>query len=433
MQEHTNTDTLTLPNGAQPQSRLGAAFADPVLRILLTATAISATSRGVFFALTVLYFTLVVGLSAFEIAVILTASSAVGVVTSLLGGVLADRISARNLLLGFVAIEGIALLSYTVANSFVSALAIACVVTGANRGANTVRAAIIGRAFIGSLRVGARAMLRTVQNLGVALGGAAASIPLLIGTPDAYLVSMAIAAALTLASTLAILRLPRRVGATPRRGEGRTPLVGRSPWRDSRYLALSIFSALFGIQFGLAEIGLPLWIVHHTNAPAVALSVVLIINTALVIALQIPFSRGTQDIRKAGNVLALAGVCMAVACAIYAATSGVSPTLAFVLLALAMVAHTFGEVFSSAGGWGLSYELADPHRIGEYQGMFAMAFSVGSMLTPMILTVTVIDNGTAGWAALGALFLGSALVMWAISRTYLRRTEPRFVSDPAAG
>ncbi|MBP2216911.1 hypothetical protein [Arthrobacter sp. CAN_C5] len=39
------------------------------------------------------------------------------------------------------------------------------------------------------------------------------------------------------------------------------------------------------------------------------------------------------------------------------------------------------------------------------------------MLTPMTLTVTVIENGKAGWAALGALFLGSALVMWAIART----------------
>lgn len=432
MNESTDTDTLTLPTGGRPHGRIGAAFADPVLRILLTATAISATSRGVFFTLTVLYFTLVVGLSAVEIAIILTASSAVGVVTSLLGGVLADRISARSLLLGFVAIEGIALLSYTVADSFVSALAIACVVTGANRGANTVRAAIIGRAFMGSSRVGARAILRTVQNLGVALGGGAASIPLLIGTPDAYLVSIAIAAALTLASILAILRLPRRVDAAPRREEGRTPLAGRSPWRDPRYLALSIFSALFGIQFGLAEIGLPLWIVRHTNAPPVALSVILIINTALVIALQIPLSRGTQDIRKAGNVLALAGVCMAVACAIYAATAGVSPLLAFVLLALAMVAHTFGEIFSSAGGWGLSYELADPQRIGEYQGIFAMAFSVGSMFTPVILTVTVIENGTAGWAALGALFLGSALVMWAIARTYLPGSAPRLVPEPVS-
>ncbi|TFC55452.1 hypothetical protein E3O62_14150 [Cryobacterium sp. TMT2-15-1] len=106
--------------------------------------------------------------------------------------------------------------------------------------------------------------------------------------------------------------------------------------------------------------------------------------------------------------------------------------LAFVLLALAMVAHSFGEILSSAGGWGLSYELACPQRIGEYQGLFAMAFSVGSMFTPVILTVTVIENGTAGWAVLGALFLGSALVMWAIARTYVAGTAPRLVPDPTS-
>lgn len=433
MQKPTATDALSLPDGGPPRSRLGlgTTFADPVLRILATATAVSATSRGVFFTLTVFYFTLVVGLSALEIAIILTFSSAVGVVTSLLGGVLADRVSARKLLVGFVAVEGVALLGYSFAASFVSALVIASVVTGANRGANTVRSAVIGHAFNGSLRVGARAIIRTVQNLGVAVGGGAASIPLLIGTPDAYLVTIVLASSLTLLSTLAILRLPRRVDALHHDRETDAPLPGRSPWRDPRYVVLAVLSALFGIQFGLAEIGLPLWILHHTNAPAVAVSVILIINTALVIALQIPFSRGTQDIRRAGNAVAVGGVCMAVACAIYAATAGLSPVLAFVLLALAMIAHTFGEILSSAGTWGLSYELADPQRIGEYQGLFAMAFSIGSMLTPMILTVTVIESGTAGWAMLAALFLGSALGMWLIARKCAAGVEPRHVPDTA--
>lgn len=416
MRASPDTNTITTPAGGLPRNRFATSFADPVLRNLTKATAISAVSRGVFFALTVLYFTFVVGLSAAEVAIILTLSSAVGVVTALLGGILADRISARRLLLAFVAAEGIALLSYSFATSFVSALAIACVVTAANRGANTVRSAVIGRAFRGSSRVGARAILRTVQNVGVAIGGGLASIPLMLGTPDAYRGSIGIAAALTLASTLVIVRLPRRVDAV-RHGKRRSsPSGGVSPWRNPRYVTLTVLSALFGIQFGLAEIGLPLWILHDTNAPAVAISVLLIINTALVIALQIPFSRGTHDIRKAGNAVAIAGACMAIACAIYAATAGVSPAPALALLALAMVAHTFGEILSSAGTWGLSYALADPRRIGEYQGLFAMAFSVGAMFSPLILTVTILNNGTGGWATLALLFLGSALGIRAIAR-----------------
>jgi len=398
------------------RGRLATSFADPVLRILTAATAISALGRGVFFTLTVLYFTFVVGLSAAEIAVILTISSAVGVGTSMLGGLLADRFSARRLLLGFVLLEGVALVSYSFASSFVTALLIACIVTGANRAADTSRSAIIGRAFTGDSRVGARAILRTVVNIGISVGSAAASIPLLIDTPEAYRVTIAIAGTATLVSAVALARLPRRVDAAPEVSVHHETGAGRSPWRDPAYLALTVLSALFGIQFGLAEIGLPLWIVQDTTAPVVMVSAILIINTALVIALQIPFSRGTHDIRKAGNAVAVAGICMAVACAVYAASAGVSPVLAIVFLSLASIAHAFGEILSSAGTWGLSYELADPARFGAYLGLYAMAFSVGTMFTPAIITVTVIQHGTVGWAVLGVLFLGSALGMAAIAR-----------------
>jgi MFS family permease len=396
-------------------------LSDPVLRILIAATAISALGRGVFLTLTILYFTFVVGLSTVEVAIILTVASAVGVAASLLGGTLADRVSGRRLLLWFLAVEGIALACYTVASSFVPALVIACIVMAGNRGANTARSAIIGRAFTGPARVGARAALRTIQNVGVAIGSAAASIPLLFGTSNAYHLTIIIAAAATLASTLVIMRLPRRVDAARLMSEKRAPLGGRSAWRDPRYAALTTLSALVGIQFGLAEIGLPLWIMHETSAPLVTVSIIIMINTVLVVALQIPFSRGTHDIRRAGNAVAIAGVSMAVACGIYSVTAGVPPVAAIVLLTLGMVAHTIAEILSSAGTWGLSYELADPRRIGEYQGLFAMAFSIGSMVTPAIVTITVIENGTAGWAALAALLLGSALAIAAIAR----RAAPR--------
>jgi MFS family permease len=389
-----------------------------VLRILSTSIFINALGRGVFLALTVLYFTLVVRLSVTEVAVILTLSSAVGVGTSWLGGSLADKLSARRLLLALVVVEGFALMCYALASSFMVALVIACVVTGANSGSRAVRAAIVGRAFDGEVRIRARAILLTVGNVGIALGSAAASIPLLLNSPDAYRMTIAIAGVATLASALRIVALPQHVDASvlskKERGAS-THLVGRSPWRDPRYLGLSALSALFGMQFGLAEIGLPLWVLHHTEAPVVVVSLALIVNTVLVVALQIPLSRGSHDIRRAGKAVSLAGVFMAIACTVYAAAAGVPPVLAVVAIILATVAHTFGEILSSAGIWGLSYELADPRSAGAYQGLFAMAFSIGTMVTPAVIAVTVVDNGIAGWIALGAIFIASSIGIRAIS------------------
>lgn len=410
------TDVEHDPTPGTRRSRSADTFGDPVLRLLTAATAVSAIGRGVFVSVTVLYFTVIVELSVAQVATVLTAASAVGVATSLLGGILADRISARRLLLAFVTVEGVALACYPFASSLVLCLMTASFVTGGNRGANAARSAIIGRAFTGTSRVNARAVLRTVQNLGVAIGGALGGVPLLLGTSLAYYVITSIAAAAILASTAVIFRLPRHVDAVRFEAHSRAPLGGRAAWRNPRYLTITVLSALFGIQFGLAEIGLPLWITHETSAPVVTVSVLLIINTVLVIALQIPFSRGTHDIRKAGNAVAIAGIAMAVACGFYAITAGAPPVLAVVILGIGMTVHTIGEILSSAGNWGLSYELADPNRVGEYQGLFAMASAAGAMFTPLIVNLTIIQNGVAGWGALAALFLGAGLGTFIIAR-----------------
>ena len=61
-------DATTRPGLAR---RIAASVADPVLRILVTATLISRVGRGVFLTVTVLYLTLIVGLPAFEVAIVL--------------------------------------------------------------------------------------------------------------------------------------------------------------------------------------------------------------------------------------------------------------------------------------------------------------------------------------------------------------------------
>ncbi|HZU94876.1 MAG TPA: MFS transporter [Microbacterium sp.] len=107
------------------RSRISASLSDPVLNALVTAVAVSRIGRGVFLAVTVLFFTQIVGLSAGEAAVVLAASSGCGVVASFLGGWLADRWSARRLTFGFEALGGILLAAYAFAGDFVSALVLA--------------------------------------------------------------------------------------------------------------------------------------------------------------------------------------------------------------------------------------------------------------------------------------------------------------------
>ncbi|MHA6695492.1 MFS transporter [Homoserinimonas sp. A520] len=423
------TGSIPLPDGPMETNprqsrwqRLAAGVADPVLRILIVSGLVLTLGRGVFLALTVLYFTLIVGLSAVEVAVILTVSSAAGAVASVVAGHLADRFSARRLMVAFEFIAGSALIFYVVADTFSVALAIACVYSAFHQAASSVRSAIIARAFDGAGRVNARAVLHTVTNIGIAIGSAAAAGALLAGTAEAFHATMVVAGAVIVASVIPLLRLPQRVNAPVRTApvDGIEEDRGISPYRDRRYLSLTVLTGIFCLHFGLAEIGLPLWILHSTDAPIAMVSVVLILNTVIVIGFQIPLSRGTNDVRHAGKVIALSGILMAAACFVYAASGLVSIWFAIAFLVIATLAHTFAEVLSSAGVWGLSFELADQRRAGAYQGVFGLSWSISAMVSPLVITLAV-TNGMLGWAGLAVVFLLSAFGVWWIA---LRASAP---------
>lgn len=434
-------DTASVPTPAGLRARLRSSLDDPVLRALVAATAVSRVGRGVFFAVTVLFFTQILGLSAAQAAIVLAVSSGCGVLGSLLGGWLADRWSARRLSFAFEALGGLMLAAYAFAGDFLSALVLASLSGFLDSMGHSARSAIIARGFVSERRVHARAVLRTVTNVSIAAGSGFGAIALALGTPEAYRIVIASGGLLCALGSLPLLRLTSAVDAPSRSAihdvrtetgsidtdaasASRRDWNRRSPWRDPRYLVLSALSAVFGMQFGVAEFGVPLWITGYTEAPEVVVSVLLIVNTTLVVLFQVRASRGTHDLRVAGRVTMIAGWLMVAACLVYALAAGLPAWVAVVVLVLAMVAHTFAEILSQAGAWGLSFELADPVRAGAYQGVFGMGFSLGALASPIVVNATAITYGLAGWGMLAAIFLAAAVGIWLIARRAAASVRP---------
>ncbi|MFJ5145898.1 MFS transporter [Curtobacterium sp. NPDC088465] len=407
---------------------------DPTLRRLLTVTLVDTLGRGAFFTLTSLYLITIVGLPAVAVGLGLTVAGAVGVAASLVFGHLADRFSARRMLVWLHLVQGLALISYVLVHDLPTLVATASVVTLAQQGGSAVRSAAVGRAFPGGERVRVRATMRTVTNVGIGVGTALAAVPLAIGTGEAYRVTMVLSGALFLASAVLVAGLSAaRVDAAPadRTDTGtivRREPAGRSPYRDVRFLAVTALTGLFGMQFGLFEVGVPIWIVQHTVAPDVLVSPLLLVNTVIVVLLQVRLSRGTDTVAGAARVMRHAGWVMAVACGLWAAAGWVRgddwvpAATATAVLVLAAVAHSLAEVTSSAAGWALSFELAPADRIGAYQGVYGTGYAVAAMIAPTVVTLTAVDLGTAGWAILAVVFLGSALGVGAIAGRAVRTT-----------
>ncbi|MCS6586933.1 MFS transporter [Curtobacterium flaccumfaciens pv. flaccumfaciens] len=401
---------------------------DTTLRRLLTMTLVDTLGRGAFFTLTSLYLITIVGIPAVAVGLGLTVAGAVGVASSLAFGHLADWFSARRMLVWLHVVQGSALVAYVLVHDVATLIVTASVVALAQQGSGSVRSAAIGRAFPGSERVRVRATMRTVTNIGIGVGTALAAIPLAIGTGEAYRVTMVVSGLLFVSSAFLVTGLSSaRVDPAPadRTDTGtivRREPAGRSPYRDVRFLAVAALTGVFGMQFGLFEVAVPLWVVQHTVAPDVLLSPLLLVNTVCVVLLQVRMSRGTDTVAGAARVMRHAGWVMALACGLWAAAGWVRgdewvpAAIATAVLVAAAIAHSLAEITSSAAGWALSFELAPADRIGAYQGVYGTGYAVAAMVAPAVVTLTAIDLGTVGWAILAVVFLMAAGGVAAIAK-----------------
>jgi MFS family permease len=389
---------------------------DPTARALTWATFATSFGTGLFYSISALLFTRGIGLTATTVGYGLAAAGAVGVISSFGAGFLADRFGAKRLLMLAMVAQGMSLCLYAVVNGVVGFVIVACCATGVQAAARSARQSLIATSFTGPSRVDVRARLRVVTNVSIGLGTCLAAIALIVDTAFAYRLTVVFAGLLTTVAVIPVFRV-RQAKALPRP----TDAAPRSPLRDRTYLAATALIAVMSMQMGLFSIGVPLWITTATAAPTVLVSVLLVVNTILVALFQVRASRGTHDVRVAGVSVRRAGLIIAAACGLYAAAAYGQPLLAAVILLVAGVAHTIGELWNEAGSWGLAFELADPGAPGAYQGVSQAGVAIGGMLAPAVVTATALQHGAAGWAVLAVIF-----VIAGVSTEFLARVaSPR--------
>jgi hypothetical protein len=393
----------------------------------------AALSTGLFYTVSALYFTRVIGLAATTVGLGLTIAGAVGVLSSYLGGYVADRIGADRLQMLGNGVQGVALLAYVFAGNAVAFTLIACVAVGSRSLQGTAKATLQARWFLGPERVEIRAKLRVITNVFIGLGTVLAGIALLVGTASAYRLTMVLVGLLTAGATIPLAGLRGRVpGLAERldvvRDADGARVRGRSPLRDRTYVTSVGLNSVLAMQFGLTSVGVPLWIATSTDAPTVVISVMLVVNTVFVALFQVRASRGTHDIRFAGRVVRRGSLLLAAACLLYGAAGSLGAVSAVVVLVAAELLGSGAEVWCEGGGWGLAFELADPQSAGAYQGLSQTGYALAAMMAPLVVTSTAVDHGMPGWIFLAALFMVAGLGVAALSR---RAADRRTTEDLA--
>ncbi|MGY2702007.1 MFS transporter [Nocardioides sp. HB32] len=397
---------------------------EPVHRSLTLTTASASLATGLFYSVSALYFTRVIGLEATTVGLGLTVAGAVGVLASFLGGYAADRVGADRLQLVANAVQGLAMLAYVFAGSALAFTVVACVAVGSRSLQGSAKAALQARWFTGADRVEVRARLRVVTNVFIGLGTVLAALALLVDTAAAYRTTMVVVAVLLAASTVPLLALRTVPGFAAVMDVHLDPdrVRGRSPLRDRTYVTSVALNSVIAMQFSMTSVGVPLWIVTRTEAPTVVISVLLVLNTVVVALFQVRAARGTHDIAIAGRTVRRGSLLLAAGCLLYAAAGSVGAVAAVALLVSAELLGTWAEIWCEAGGWGLAFELADAASAGAYQGLTQTGYALASMVAPALVTATAVDHGFPGWAFLAVLFAAAGAAVGVLASRAARRT-----------
>ncbi|MGY0464897.1 MFS transporter [Kitasatospora sp. cg17-2] len=385
--------------------------ADPLLRRLVLMGLVNSVGDGLFVTVNVLFFTRSIGLTPTSVALGLTVAGVCGVFAGVPMGRLADRVGSKRLLLVVGPLEAAAVLGYAFVHSFAAFVVLACAATALSRGATAVRSALIARALPAEGQVRARALLRSVMNAGLVVGSGGAAIALQADSYTGYVTMMVLDAVSFLGVTVLLAGLP--VSGTAAGAPGAAGAAGaaaddprgpRTALRDRRYLLVTALHAVLELQLAVLTVGLPLWIVLGTGAPAAMVAAVNVVNCLLVVVFQVRASRGVTDVASAARACARGALLLAGGCLVYAAAQyGPAWAAAGALLVGALV-HTLGELLTSAGGWTLSLDLADPRSHGEYQGVFMSGQAAAHVIGPLVVTLTAVDHGAVGWVVLAGVF-----------------------------
>ncbi|MDF6017708.1 MFS transporter [Streptomyces sp. JH34] len=411
------TDRLKVPGGRDGRRMLVVAVIDKV-------------GTGLWTGAATLYFVYVAHLSIAQIGVLMGLSGILGVAGPPLAGRLADRFPVTRILVVAQLARGAALLALLTTDDYALLVLFSALGSLPDR-ASSVLTKLFAARVAGPHRIRYQAIQRTAVNIGWAVGAAGAAAALTVGTTASYqallladVASYAVIGALTF--RCAEPPAPSRVVASPATGAGPSPAASdrrtsrtvpapATPWRDRRYLAFTGSEIWLFLDDSILQVGFPLWIVHATDAPVGLAPLVLVLNSVLVIALQVPLSRFGETRAAARRLLVPIGAAFLTGGLALAASAVGGPWFATATVLLAAVAFTLAEILHSLASWELSVALAPGEAQGAYLGVHGLAQSAQRSLGPVVVGAAV-GAGPFAWPVLGATLVLACLAQHRLVR-----------------
>jgi MFS family permease len=392
-------------------------------RRLGLATGVYNIGTGMFFTVSVLYFTEGLGLSVTEVGLWLAVAGLIGLFAGVPMGYLADRRGPRGVAALSLVVLALTMVGYVFVTSiwmFVVVTVVEMLATSASRAS---RGGLIRRVG-GEGAAAYRSQLRAIENAGVGFGAVVGGLALTLDALAAYQVLFLVNAATFLIGAWVCARLPQFAPMPAPPGTRRWVAL-----RDRPFIAYTVLNGVMSLQYAVITFALPLWIATETSAPRWMVGAVLIVNTLGVVALQVWVGQKVKTVRQGAAAMRVAGLVFLVACGGVAVSSGLPAWAAAAVLLAAVAVHSVGEMCHAAAVFALSFELAPAHAQSEYVGLQDMGLGAAFAVAPAVLGALCLGVGQVGWLLLGGLFVAAGMATVPVVRWAVRSRPFPLASD----
>ncbi|MEU6062346.1 MFS transporter [Streptomyces sp. NPDC047097] len=359
-----------------------------------------------------LYLTLERGYSASYAGLVASLHGLGGVISSLVAGVLADRLGRRpTLLAAQLATAGsVALLGFM--EHPVAIAAVGFLVGAASNASRPAVQAMMADIVPPEDRVRAFSLNYWAINMGFAVSSAAAGFI----AEHSYLAGFLGEAALTLVcAVLVFVKLPEtrpeareqtggagtgaRKGARARDGVRLGDGVRlRDVVADGRFMGVVGLSFLISLIFQQGYVGLPV-AMGADGFDAADFGLAMAMNGLLIVVLQIPVTRWLVR-RDPRRLLIVSSILAGYGFGLTAFADSVA------VYALTVCVWTLAEIVNAPTQTSLVVQLSPVHGRGRYQGVYSMSWSVAALVAPLV-SGAVIDHYGAGWLWAGCAVIGT--------------------------
>ena len=310
-------------------------------------------------------------------------------------GLLCDRLGSLRVMKASLLLSGLLLFPLPWVRGYPSLLGFIlawAVVTEAFRPANL---ASLSDFALPEQRRAAFALNRLAINLGWSVGPALGGLIAAVSFPALFLVNgvMTVLSGGVLALSLRADRaLPEADGAPGQQAAE----AGVPAWRNGRYIAVLVGLLPAFLVFCQFMSTLPLFLVRDLGLPESSYGFIITINTAIILALEVPLNGAMAHWRN-GTALSLGALLVAIGFGALAFATG------FWSAAVAVVVWTFGEMVLLPSSAACVADLSPQSRRGEYMGLYQASFSLALISGPWLGTkILEVWGAQALW---GAAFL----------------------------